>query len=96
LLELDEPPDNGEDKLNGEPQLSELCKFGLIEQDADVIGLLWRECVYIDDEEEREQAIGKAYLIVAKNNNGDTGIVHFTYIPERTRFEESGLVTDLI
>lgn len=90
LLELDELPETEEAKSNAKPKLSELCKFGSIKQDADVIGLLWREFDHIDNSEDRTNSNCKAHLIVAKNHRGNTGKVNLTYKPDINRFEEVG------
>src|SRR5579863_6564889 len=66
------------------PQLSDLRESGSIEQDADVVGFIFREEVYKPDDEELH---GKAELIVAKQRNGPTGAVHLSFLKPFTRFE---------
>ncbi|HXQ31837.1 MAG TPA: replicative DNA helicase [Steroidobacteraceae bacterium] len=56
---------------------------GAIEQDADVILLIYREEVY----EPNTSRKGIADIIVAKQRNGPTGEVHLTFLGEYTRFE---------
>ena len=56
---------------------------GAIEQDADVILLIYREEVY-DPNTTRK---GVADIIIAKQRNGPTGEVHLTFLGEYTRFE---------
>jgi len=56
---------------------------GAIEQDADVILLIYREEVY----EPNTPRKGIADIIVAKQRNGPTGEVHLTFLGEFTRFE---------
>jgi len=56
---------------------------GAIEQDADVILLIYREEVY----EPNTPRKGIADIIVAKQRNGPTGEVHLTFMGEYTRFE---------
>ena len=65
------------------PQLSDLRESGSIEQDADVVMLLFREEVYRPNDENR----GKAELIVAKQRNGPVGPIHLTFLRQFTRFE---------
>ncbi len=66
------------------PQLSDLRESGAIEQDADVVMLLWRESFYKPTEDETD--IGE--VIVAKQRNGPTGSARLAYIKGYTRFED--------
>jgi replicative DNA helicase len=65
------------------PRLSDLRESGAIEQDADVVLLLYRDDYYNQNSEER----GVAEVIIAKQRNGPTGTVKLTFIKEYTRFE---------
>ena len=65
------------------PQLSDLRESGALEQDADVVLLIYREDRY-NQETENE---GIAEIIVAKQRNGPTDTVRLAFIKERTRFE---------
>jgi len=65
------------------PQLSDLRESGGLEQDADVVSFIYREEVYNSTEENR----GIAELIVGKQRNGPTGVVHLAFLKEFTRFE---------
>jgi replicative DNA helicase len=56
---------------------------GAIEQDADLIMLIYREEVY-EPETPRK---GIADIIIAKQRNGPTGEVHLTFLGKYTRFE---------
>lgn len=66
------------------PMLSDLRESGSIEQDADVVCFIHREEYY---DRENEDLKGKAEIIVAKQRNGPTGIVHLAYLADYTRFE---------
>ena len=66
------------------PQLSDLRESGSIEQDADVVGFIFREEVY---HREREDLRGLAELIVAKQRNGPVGTVNLVYLHAQTKFE---------
>ncbi len=68
------------------PQLSDLRDSGAIEQDADLVALLYRESYYAKDEEDRNNS--SAQLDIAKNRNGPTGTVHLVFLREYTRFED--------
>ena len=60
---------------------------GSIEQDADLVGLLFRNEYYADSDEEKKANEGKATLIIAKQRNGPVGDVPLTFLKEFTRFE---------
>jgi replicative DNA helicase len=75
------PEQRGE---RGRPQLSDLRESGAIEQDADVVLLLYREELYKPTEENR----GIATIIMAKQRNGPTGEFNMAFLRQYTRFEE--------
>jgi replicative DNA helicase len=56
---------------------------GAIEQDADLILMIYREEVY----EPSTPRKGIADIIITKQRNGPTGEVHLTFLGEYTRFE---------
>ena len=66
--------------------MSDLRESGAIEQDADMIGLLYRSAYYAEDDEEREVVGTDANLSLAKNRNGPTGDVPLTFQAELMRF----------
>src|SRR5690348_8667772 len=66
------------------PQLSDLRESGSIEQDADVVGFIFREEVY---HREREDLKGLAELIIAKQRNGPVGTVNLVFLHAQTKFE---------
>ena len=68
--------------------MGDLRESGAIEQDADVVGLLYREEYYADSEEEKEAAAGKAVLSIQKQRNGPTGDVKLVFRKEFMRFED--------
>ena len=70
----------------GVPRMSDLRESGSIEQDADMIGLLYRSDYYAEDEVQRQQLAGQANLHLAKNRNGPTGDVPLRFEEELMRF----------
>ena len=71
----------------GKPRMSDLRESGSIEQDADMVGLLYRSAYYADDDDPDAAENGEAQLVIAKNRNGPTGDVPLTFIKEIMRFE---------
>lgn len=69
------------------PRLSDLRDSGSIEQDADVVALLYREEYYCETEETKRDCEGKAEVIIAKQRNGPVGDIPLTFIKEFSRFE---------
>lgn len=87
LAQLNRGPETRAGRNVGRPRLSDLRESGAIEQDADVVGLLFRAAYYAESEEERSECAGFADLILAKNRNGRTGTAALTWIEDLTRFE---------
>lgn len=78
------------DKGNERPRLSHLRESGSIEQDADIVGLLFSQ-----DEEEARMNGGEVMnvtLEIAKQRNGPTGDVPLTFFKTFTRFESAAKV----
>lgn len=88
LAQLNRNPENRTGESKGRPRLSDLRESGSIEQDADLVGLLVREEYYADNDEDKQEAEGKATLIIAKQRNGPVGDVPLTFLKEFTRFED--------
>jgi replicative DNA helicase len=82
----------GED---AKPRLSDLRESGAIEQDADLVGLLYRENQSKDgqdDASEAEQEAIPVNLYVAKQRNGPIGEVKLTFLKSYTRFESAAKI----
>ena len=75
-----------ENRPNKRPILSDLRESGAIEQDADLIGFVYREEVYKPDNPELR---GRAELIVGKQRNGPIGNIDLTFIHQSARFRSS-------
>jgi len=73
-------------RADPKPQLSDLRESGALEQDADLVAMIYREGFYRRDDPELEK---KAELIVAKHRNGPTGTVPLVFRRELTRFENA-------
>jgi replicative DNA helicase len=86
IAQLNRQPD-ARAQQGGRPRLSDLRESGSIEQDADLVGLLVRAEYYETDEDAKQEKVGEADLIIAKQRNGPTGDVPLTFLKEFTRFE---------
>jgi replicative DNA helicase len=81
LSQLSRAPESRSDHR---PQLSDLRESGALEQDADVVIMIYREDAYNRDPDNADA--GTAELIVAKQRNGPTGTVRLAFLKEQTRF----------
>ncbi len=72
-----------EERNDKRPLMSDLRESGAIEQDADIVMMMYREEYYKPDTTEK----GVAEVIITKHRNGPTGMVKLTFLGEYTRFE---------
>lgn len=78
------------------PRLSDLRESGAIEQDADLVGLLYKPSAGDDDEAAPPEEMDgiPVNLLIAKQRNGPTGDVNLTFLKSYTRFESAAKVSD--
>ena len=73
---------------NARPKLAHLRESGSIEQDADIVTFLHRN----RDDSKKQVESTPAELIVEKNRNGRTGIIHLNFFPSRMEFQPAAPV----
>lgn len=79
LSQLNRSPEARTDKR---PMLADLRESGSVEQDADIVGFIYRDEVYNEDSPDR----GIAELIISKHRNGSTGVVKLAFLGHVTKF----------
>ncbi len=82
LSQLSREPDKRKDHM---PIMSDLRESGSIEQDADIIMMLYRPAVY-PETEEAMNGDNTAYINVVKHRNGATANIKVLWVPELTKY----------
>ncbi|MDO8547442.1 MAG: replicative DNA helicase [Nitrospirales bacterium] len=78
-----------ESRQDKRPMLADLRESGAIEQDADLVMMIYRKDMYAGQQGEVEEATDPehvAEIIISKHRNGPTGVVKLTFLPEYAKF----------
>jgi replicative DNA helicase len=79
---------------NRKPRMSDLRESGSIEQDADLVGLLYKPSASDDEDGPApDQEAVPVNLLIAKQRNGPTGDVYLTFLKSCTRFESAAKIS---
>ena len=87
IIALSQLSRNVESRVNKRPILSDLRESGSIEQDADLVLMLYRESYYNSSELSVDPSpINNVELIIAKQRNGPVGTIELNFDSSRTKF----------
>lgn len=86
LSQLSRKVEQREDKT---PMMSDLRESGAIEQDADIVGFLYREGYYSKDKEEaHDSALQQTDFIISKHRNGTVGSIDLGFNLAKGKFTD--------
>jgi replicative DNA helicase len=85
VIALSQLSRSSEHREGGQPRLSDLRDSGAIEQDADVVLMLWRQ-----GQQDPLVEYEDVNAIIAKHRNGPTGMVELTFHKPTTTFHDKG------
>lgn len=68
--------------------LSDLRESGSLEQDADMVGFLYREAYYNKEMQDDDEKNNATEVILAKNRNGPVGTIEMYFAGQFTLFYE--------
>ena len=85
IIALSQLSRNVENRTNKRPILSDLRESGSIEQDADVVLMLYRENYYSSNSSTIDNNV---QLIISKQRNGPTGTVNLQFDPKLMQFSD--------
>ena len=92
IIALSQLSRNVENRVNKKPMLSDLRESGSIEQDADLVLMLYKKDYYnLNEEKSDDLNYSFTELILAKQRNGPIGSIKLKFDEKRTRFSNADL-----
>ncbi len=91
ILALSQLSRGVEHRHDKKPMMSDIRESGAIEQDADIIMMLYRPEYYASNAEEQleeDNYDGKTELIITKHRNGSTGTLEYKFLKEINKFTQ--------
>jgi len=83
-----------ESRTDHRPRLSDLRESGSLEQDADIVALLYREDYYRRKADANAEVDGVAEVHIAKNREGPTGIVKLVFLEDYVTFADMSFINE--
>ena len=93
VIALSQLPRTVEESRGGRPRLADLRESGAIEQDADLVIMLYHPSLYKTDGIEAASPVSDTEVIIAKNRHGRMGDIMLRFFKEYTKFESVGSST---
>jgi len=91
LSQLSREPEKRTGAQAGKPKLADLRESGAIEQDADLVLLIYCPDMYKDQNSiGSDSVVSETKIIVAKNRHGSIGTAKLWFRKEFTKFEDAG------
>jgi len=89
IIVLSQLSRNVETRIDKKPLLSDLRESGAIEQDADVVLMLYKDN---NNAEKLEKHIKPIEIIIAKQRNGPTGVIKLKFNEQKTKFLNNDVI----
>ncbi|MEW6557081.1 MAG: replicative DNA helicase [Elusimicrobiota bacterium] len=89
ISQLSREPEKRTGSQAGRPRLADLRESGAIEQDADLVLMIYQPSLYKPDGIEAASPVSDAEIIIAKNRHGRLANINLRFFKDYTRFENA-------